>query len=450
MIRMKKQTLVLLIALLTILGTKVSAQEMVDRIVATVGEKVVLQSDVENQVLQMRAQGVYSGGDLHCDVLKELLIQKLLLNQAELDSVEVSASAVEQELDMRLLYFVRQVGSQKKLEDYYNKSMAEIKEDFRPIIRDQKITETMRRTITEGIKVSPKEVSDFYKTLPKDSIPMIDPRYKVAQIAAYPTESEEAKLSAREKLLELRERILKGERFATLAVLYSEDPGSARQGGEIGFRTRQELDPEFAKTAFGLKDGQVSRIVRSAFGYHIIQMIGREGEQVNVRHILIIPDISADQRQMAINKLDSLHRLVKQDSLTFVEAAQRNSEDERSRMSKGIFLNPMTASPYWGADELPAEEFEQLKNMKIGDISEPFLTRNEENKEVYKIIKLQELTKPHRANLDQDYEVVENMLILQRKKQKVEQWIKEKREATYIHIDEAFLKCEFLKEGWLK
>lgn len=450
MIRMKKYVSLLLISLMSALSAHSYAQEIVDRIVATVGEKIVLQSDVENQVLQMRAQGAYKGGDIHCDVLEQLLVQKLLLNQAELDSVEVSASRVEQELEMRLLHFVRQVGSQKKLEDYYKKSMAEIKEDFRPVIRDQMITETMRQNITTGIDVSPREVRDYYNQLPKDSIPMIDPKYKLAQVAVYPTESEEAKLKAREKLLELRERVLQGERFSTLAVLYSQDPGSARQGGEIGFRTRQELDPEFAKTAFSLKEGQVSRIIRSSFGYHIIQMISREGEQVNVRHILIIPEITADQRQKAISRLDSVKTLIQQDSLTFVEAAIIYSEDQRSRMSKGLFMNPMNSDPYWTADVLPAEEYEAVKDLEEGEIAGPFLTRDEENKDVYKLMKLQERTKPHRANLEQDYATIKEMLIAHKKREKVENWTKEKRAATYIHVDDAFMDCEFLKKGWLK
>ncbi len=450
MIRMKKCTTLLLFSLIAAISTPALGQKMVDQIVATIGEEIVLQSDVENQVLQMRAQGAYSGEDIYCQVLEELLIQKLLLNQAELDSVEVSASRVEQELEMRLLYFVRQVGSQKKLEDYYNKSMAEIKEDFRPVIRDQMITETMRQNISTGIDVSPKEVEEFYKALPKDSIPMIDPKYKLAQIAVYPTESEEAKLAAREKLLNLRERILQGERFSTLAVLYSQDPGSARQGGEIGFRTRQELDPEFAKTAFSLKEGQVSRIIQSAFGYHIIQMIGREGEQVNVRHILIIPEISDNQRQKAINKLDSAQTLIRKDSLTFVEGALIFSEDQRSRMSRGLFMNPMNSDPYWTADLLPPAEYEAVKDLKEGEMSEPFLTNDEENKDVYKVMKLLERTTPHRANLKQDYETIKEMLIAHKKMEKLQKWIKEKRAATYIHIDDTFLKCEFLKDGWLK
>lgn len=450
MIRMKKYTTLLLFSLIAAISTPALGQKMVDQIVATIGEEIVLQSDVENQVLQMRAQGAYSGEDIYCQVLEELLIQKLLLNQAELDSVEVSASRVEQELEMRLLYFVRQVGSQKKLEDYYNKSMAEIKEDFRPVIRDQMITETMRQNISTGIDVSPKEVEEFYKALPKDSIPMIDPKYKLAQIAVYPTESEEAKLAAREKLLNLRERILQGERFSTLAVLYSQDPGSARQGGEIGFRTRQELDPEFAKTAFSLKEGQVSRIIQSAFGYHIIQMIGREGEQVNVRHILIIPEISDNQRQKAINKLDSAQTLIRKDSLTFVEGALIFSEDQRSRMSRGLFMNPMNSDPYWTADLLPPAEYEAVKDLEEGEMSETFLTNDEENKDVYKVMKLLERTTPHRANLKEDYETIKEMLIAHKKMEKLQKWIKEKRAATYIHIDDTFLKCEFLKDGWLK
>src|SRR6056297_433721 len=228
---------ILSICLVLFILSDSSAQKarMLDQVVAIVGEEIVMQSDIENQVLQMRAQNYYGGGDLKCTVLEDLLVQKLLLNQAALDSIDVSMTQVEQELEMRLRYFIRQVGSQQKLEEYYNKSLQEIKEDFRPIIYDQKLTENMQREIFSGIKVSPREVRDYYKSLPKDSIPMVNAEMKISQVVLYPPDDHESKMRAREKLLELRERILNGERFSTLAVLYSEDPGTASKGGELGF-----------------------------------------------------------------------------------------------------------------------------------------------------------------------------------------------------------------------
>jgi len=221
-------------------------KQMLDQVVAIVGDKIVMQSDIENQKLQLIAQG-YKVDDIRCQILEELLSQKLLLTQAELDSLTVGYNCVESELDRRINYFIRQIGSEKKLEDYYNKSILEIKEDFRPLISEQLLTQMMQSTIVEDISISPKEVTKFYKELHTDSIPMLNAEYEIQQIVVRPSANEEAKAEAREKLLSLRQRIVDGERFSTLAVLYSEDPGSARKGGELGFRTQDELDPEFSK-----------------------------------------------------------------------------------------------------------------------------------------------------------------------------------------------------------
>jgi len=235
---------------------------VIDRVVANVGDKIILQSDIENQVLQYVGQGYPAQSGIECQILEQLLTQKLLLIQAEYDTLQVSPNVVESELQQRLDYFIRQIGSEKKLEEYYHKSIIEIKDDFRPLIKEQLMTQSMQRSIVEGLQVSPKDVEAFYKKLPKDSIPLINTQYEIKQITIHPEQSEDAKNEAREKLLNIRERIVNGERFSTLAVLYSEDPSSARRGGELGFRTRDELDPEFAKAAFRLSDeAGVSRIV---------------------------------------------------------------------------------------------------------------------------------------------------------------------------------------------
>lgn len=424
---------------------------MIDRVVATVGDKIILQSDIENQVLQFLSQGIPTTSDLRCQVLEELMIQKLLLTQAEIDSVEVGISRIESELDRRLMYFVRQIGSEKKLEEFYNKSLLEIKEDFRPLIKEQLTTQMMQSNIIADINVSPKAVQKYYKSLKEDSIPLVNTQYEINQILVYPPQNEEAKNVVREELLNLRQRIIDGERFSTLAVLYSEDPGSARRGGELGFRSKNELDPEFAKAAFRLKDdGGISRIVESEFGFHIIQLIAKESNQVNVRHILKIPKIDIKQKIAARNKLDSIRSLINADSLSFKSAALRYSEDDQSKLNDGLMVNPMNASTRFELDALPPQEFNVIKDLKVGEISKAFESVDLKGKIVYKIIRINKIIDSHRADLKNDYGLIEQMAVMDKQQKIIDNWVNEKRSKTYIHIDESFIKCEFLKEGWIK
>lgn len=424
---------------------------MIDQVVAVVGDKVVLQSDVENQVLQFMAQGYKSpSGNMKCEVLEELLSQRLLLTQAELDSLVVGANQVESELERRLNYFIRQIGSEKKLEEYYNKSILEIKEDFRPLIHDQLLTQSMQREIVSGLEISPKEVNRFYKSLDPDSIPMVNTQYEIQQVVIVPIASEISKAEAREKLLGLRQRIQDGERFTTLAVLYSEDPGSARKGGELGFRTREELDPEFARTAFSLKDDAVSRIVESSFGFHLIQLIAKEGNQANVRHILIKPKVDIEVKVRAMSKLDSISNLLRLDSLNFKEAAIKFSEDEQSKFNEGIMVNQNNSSTKFELDELPQEMYNIVQKLKIGELSEPFESVDEKGDIVYKIIRVKRKIEAHKADLKDDYENVEMLALSIKQQELINKWLEEHKKKTYIHIDESFIDCEFLKKGWIK
>ncbi|MEE4198307.1 MAG: peptidylprolyl isomerase [Bacteroidales bacterium] len=436
---------------LTVFNLIAQKQFVADRVIANVGDKIILQSDVENQVIQFKAQGYQGRGDIKCEVFEELLVQKLLLIQAELDSIQVGANQIESELERRLNYFIRQIGSQQKLEEFYNKSMIEIKEDFRPLIREQLLTQTMQSNLVMGVKVSPKEVEKFYKKLPEDSIPMVNTQYQINQIAVYPPEDEKSRAEAREKLLNIRERIINGERFSTLAVLYSEDPGSARRGGELGFRTRDELDPEFAKAAFRLTDdGGISRIVESEYGFHIIQLISQQGNQVNVRHILITPKVDIQQKIKAKNKLDSIADLIRKDSISFTNAALSFSEDEQSRLNDGLMVNPMNSSTRFDLEELPKAEYNVVKDLSMGEISEPFETIDDKGKPIFKIIKIAQKIDAHKANMEDDYEMIEEIALMEKKQKKFEEWLEESKKKTYIHVDESFINCNFLKKGWIK
>ena len=280
-----------LIAFVTICFSTTYAQQsqVVDKVVAVVGSNIIMQSDIEEQYLQYRLQGGIKGSasTIRCEILEDQLFRKLMLNQAELDSIEVTDDQIEQEMDYRIRYYVNQLGSQEKLEKYYNKTMKEIREELRTIIKDQKLIEEVQRKIVDGVSATPSEVREFFENIPDDSIPLVSAQYEIAQLVKKPPITLDEKLAVKDRLYGLRSRILKGERFSTLALLYSEDPGSAKKGGELGFHGRGEFAPEFEAAAFALKDGEISEVVETEYGFHILQLIERRGDYVNVRHILL-------------------------------------------------------------------------------------------------------------------------------------------------------------------
>lgn len=440
---------VLFILFYSLIFTAANAQKMVDQIVAVVGDKIILQSDIENQYLQLRAQGISGSADMKCDILNNFLTQKLLVNQAEIDSVVIPETQVEMELSQRLDYFVNQIGSQEKLEEYFNKSMLEIKEDFREIVREQLITQQMQRNIVGEVSVTPSEVKEFYRSLPKDSLPYINSKVEVSQILRYPPYGDQAIYDVKQRLLELRKRIMNGEDFATLAILYSEGP-SAPKGGDIGYMGKGELDPAYAKAAFSLKEGGISTIVESNFGYHIIQLIDRKNEKVHTRHILMKPKISPQAIVETKNKLDSIATLVREDSMTFDIAAKRFSQDKNTFMNGGVVVNLQTGDTKFEMDDFSPEEYRAIRNLNVGEISQPFETVDENGKKVYKIVLLRSRTEPHRANLKDDYIHLQDMTIANKKGKILEDWIADKIKGTYISIDDSFKNCPFLKAGWIK
>ncbi len=422
--------------------------KMIDRVVAVVGNYTILQSDIESQYLQMRAQRVQIP-DLKCVIFKNFLEQKLMLDQARIDSIEVSESTINQELDNRMQYFINQIGGQEELEQYFGKTLLQIKEDFRESMREQLITQQMEQKITGDVKVTPSEVRRFYNNLDPDSIPTIDAQVEIEQIVAYPPLSEDAIFEVKEKLLELRKRIMDGESFETLAVLYSEGP-SASNGGDIGYMSRGELDPAYAKAAFSLKKGGISKIVESEFGYHIIQLVDRKDDRVDTRHILMKPRISPEARQKAITRLDSIIDGVRKDSITFANAARYYSQDKNTAMNHGLVVNPQTGSSQFELKQLDTKDYLVVRDLKIGEISDPYESTDENGKTIYKVVRLKSRTDPHKANLNQDYMLIQMMALAQKKQEIVDTWIKNKQKDTYIHIDDAFKDCEFIKNGWLK
>jgi len=425
-------------------------QHTIDQVLGVVGSEKVLLSDIEQEHLRLKMQGIETPGDVKCSVFEDLLIHKLLIHQAAIDSIEVGNSMVESELERRLRYFVNQVGSEAELEKYFNKSIFQIKNDLRKSIKESLIAQQMQESIVSSVSVTPSEVKKLFRDIPTDSLPTIPEQYEVRQIVLYPPASGDAKLAVREQLLDLRERILKGERFSTLAVAYSEDRASASRGGELGFRSRDELVKSFADVAFNLRDGQVSQIVESEYGFHLIQMIERRNDQVNVRHILMKPTYTPSQLAESTNKLDSIVNLINADSLTFKQAAQKFSEDKKTRLSGGLMINPRTNTSLFEKEHLAPADFYVIRNLKVGEISAPFESRDEHANVVNKVVTITQIIPQHKANIEQDYATIQQMATMQKKQEVFTEWVQKKISSTFIRIDPSFQNCPFEFSGWVK
>jgi len=432
------------------LSLKAQKDSIIDNVIAVVGNQVVLKSEVEEQYLQMQARGMATGENQKCDIFEGILFQKLLVVQAKIDSLEVSSAQVDGEIAGRLQTFIQQIGGEKQLEDYFGKSIREIKEDFKPIVLEQLLAQKMQAEITTDIKITPSEVKNFYKSIPKDSLPIINANYEIAQIVIQPKISKEEKEYVKRKLNGLRDRILKGESFSTLAVLYSDDKSSAKNGGELGFVNKSDLVKEFAAAAYNLEDGETSDIVETEFGFHIIQLIEKRGNQINVRHILLIPKIPADAKYKAKQTLDSITRLIRLDSLTFGRAALRFSDDEDTRKNEGLMINPYTGTSKFEIKQIEPSTNYALKKLDVGQISDPFESQNQKGKTVYKIIYKKSEIKPHTINLNEDYQEIQNMALAKKKEKAVKAWVEQKQKETYVKVHGDYKNCPFGSPGWIK
>ena len=424
-----------------LLSLNVTGQSLIiDRVVGVVGDFNILQSDIEQQYLQMKMSGMNMAPDSRCQIFNQFVEMKLLMAQSKIDSVEMGPDMVEMQMESRLDYFVSQFGSEEEMESYFNKSIFDIKDDLREAISEQLVTDEVRQSIIADVSTTPSDVKSFYRAMHSDSIPYINTQVELAQIVAYPTFSEEAVFQVKERLLELRGRVQEGEDFGTLAILYSEGPSASRRG-ELGFMMRSELDKEYATTAWALKQGQVSKIVESAFGYHIIQLVERRGDRANTRHILMNPKADANAKQKAIYKLDSLKNVIENDSISFGMAAKIYSEDKNTSVNGGLIVNPQTMAATFELDQLPTKDYYMIRNMEVGDLSEPFESTDHKGKACYKVLHLKERTEPHRANLKQDYLLLQNMALQYKNNEVMKDWYSDKKESTYIRVDPSFKNC---------
>ncbi len=436
-----------------IITGKIQAQDkVVDQITAVVGKNIILKSDVEGMYLQNQAQGMTSEGDMKCEILENLLVEKLLLAEAEQDTtITVSDSQLNQSLEQRIQYFISHLGSEKEVEAYFKKSIVELKSDMQEVIKNQQMTQQMQAKIVDKVTVTPAEVRLNFKNLTTSEIPQINEQVEYAQITVQPQVPLEEEDRIKSTLRELKRRIESGESgFAPLAVMYSED-GSAKNGGELDYMGRGQLDPAYAAAAFNLKGDKISNVVKSEYGYHIIQVMDRKGELIKTRHILIMPKPSEKSLKQSYQRVDSIANFIRDGKFKFEEAALHFSYDKDSRNNGGIVINPETSESKWKLSELDPDVSKVVANMKVGEISKPFKTIDMKSQQVvYKIIKLVNRRDSHPANLRDDYVELSNIYLTKKKEQTLDKWIREKQSGTYVHIDDSYLNCNFKYKGWIK
>ena len=445
---------ILILAGILISGfSTVKAQVLVESVAAVVGNEVIYLSDIETLVIDLKRNGNRAPIDQQrCIVLNELLVSRLFLDQARIDSIEVTADMVEGEITMNINSAIQSAGSEKALEEYFGKSMFEIRRDIRKALIEQEIIREVQSGIAADVTVTPNQLRKYYSDIPADSLPVIPAKVQLSIIQLDPPGNQENKAEARQKLLDIRSEILAGKSFNVLAVMYSEDPGTARNGGELGYAVRGVLEKEYADAAFSLTKNTVSRIVETRYGFHIIQLIDRKGDMINTRHILIKPKVKPDQDTRAISKLDSLANKIRKDSITFETAAIIYSSHKDSRINGGklVSTNPSERITWFTLDELNPEMYVKVRDMKQGEISEAFRTTDDDGNVVFRIVRLDNEIPAHRANMKDDYEILWTAALREQRSKAYDKWIDEKIESTYIRISDEFKSCDFLKKGWLK
>jgi peptidyl-prolyl cis-trans isomerase SurA len=430
-----------------------NSQVLIESVAAIVGNEVIYLSDLGNAIADVKRNGNKTPDDeLTCRVFQQMLVSKLFMDQARIDSITVTDDAVEGDLNMRMNDAIRTAGSEEALIAYFKKSMLEIRRDIKKTLLEQQIVSEVQSKISKNITITPAALKKYYNSIPKDSLPVVPAKYAISLIQLDPPDNEDNKAEARQKLLDIRSQILAGKSFNVLAIMYSEDTESAKKGGEIGYMVKGELEKPYAEAAFSLTKNTVSKIVESKYGFHLIQLIDRKGDMVNTRHILIRPKVKPDQAVQAISKLDSIANLIRIDSLKFENAALRFSTHKDSRINGGKFVssNPSSRITWFTLEELNPEMYMKIRDMKPGEISAAFKTTDENNNEVFRIIKLDNVLPAHAANLKDDYQTLYDAALSKERVKVFDKWVKNKIAITYIKISEEFKGCEFLKTGWLK
>ena len=446
-------------ALLLMLFAAVSVygqDNVIDEVVWVVGDEAILKSDVESERLNAQYEGRKFDGDPYCIIPEQLAVQKLFLHQASIDSIEVSEQEVIGQVERRTNWLIEQVGgSKEKLEEYYNKTSTQIREMLRENIRDGLTVQKMQQHIVGEIKITPAEVRRYFKDLPQDSIPFVPTQVEVQIVTLEPKIPLEEVERVKKTLRDYTDGINSGKMsFATYARFYSEDPGTARRGGELGFMGKGELVPEYANVAFNLQDpNKVSKIVETEFGFHIIQLIEKRGDRINTRHILLKPKVEEKDLEAALVRLDSIADDIRNQKFTFDDAATYISQDKDTKNNHGLMANKNTGTARFEMQDLAQvsqEVAKMVENMNVGEISRAFTMINDKGKEVCAIVKLKSRINGHKATISEDYQRLKAIVMEKRSEDKLEKWIKEKQKHTYVRINEKWQKCDFKYPGWIK
>lgn len=438
----------------TIITSEEGAPNVIDEVIWVVGDEPILKSDVEVMRIQGEAEGYKWKGNPDCAIPEQIAVQKLFLHQAGLDSIEVTESEVTQEVEDRINWMIQQTGSREKLEEYRGMSLTQIRQEMRDDLRNQILVQRMRQELVKDVSVTPADVRRYFQDLPQDSLPFVPTTVELQIITRQPRVEEEEVNRIKNQLREYTERVNNGETtFATLARLYSED-GSARAGGELGYTPRAALDPAFASVAFGLTDPKkISKIVETEFGYHIIQLVDKSGDRINVRHILLKPRISSEAVKAASERLDSLAQDIRDKKFTFDDATYV-SDDKDTRMNRGLmaFYNRETGerTSRFRMQDLPTEIAREVEKLQVGEISAPFQMVNDKGKNVCAIIKLRARTESHRATIAEDFQILKGIVLNKRRDQVIHDWVVNKIKNTYVRMNERYRDCDFEYEGWVK
>lgn len=432
--------------------TPLMGASVIDEVAWVVGDEAILLSDVEDYRQRMRYEGTPIEGDPYCYVPEQLALQKLYLDQAKIDSISADEKTVSNQVEMRINYLISQLGSREKVEEYFNQDMASLREELTDMVSNQQIIQQMQRKIVGDSKVTPAEVKSFFKSLPDDSIPEIPTQIEVQLLTVAPSVSNAAIEDVKSKLRSFKERVdTKETEFSTLAILYSEDKESAKHGGELGFMGRGQLVPEFADVAFSLHDpSRVSKVVESEFGFHIIQLIEKSGDKVNVRHILMKPKSTLEEKNQAKLRLDSIVSVLDSSLMSFEQAVALYSVDKGSKNSLGLLTNHKSGSSKFQMSELPQEIAKAVYRLNQGEITKPFLMIDSKGNEVYAIAKVKSLSLAHKANVDDDFMAIKAAYQEQKNFEILSAWVREKQKSIYVKIDPKWRNCEFQYPGWIK
>ena len=447
-----KLTLAIAAVMLPLCGSaQVYPGGLVDKTVAVVGNEMISLSQLEQEILYMRMQGMFSDKNMRCEQLERMLESKLFLMQARVDSLSVNQEMVNSSLAQRMDQVRTNFGGDEAVENFYGKPLYKLRQEWRQQLEDMTLTQQMQSQIASKIpELTPQDVKDYIKNTDPEDLPMVPIKYQLSQICIYP-DREAANLAVKEKLLSIRERIINGEKFSTLARIYSEDPGSARKGGELGMASKSIFWPAFSDAAMSLKPGVISQIVETPDGFHIIEVIDKKGDMFNARHILIKPQYTEQDKEKAFKTLDSLKTEIHNNAVTFSLAAKFYSQDAATKTNGGQMADPNTGSSYFEIDQLKPEDYAAIKNLKEGEISEPVESKDNEGRDgntVYKIIRVDKIIPAHPASFENDYSTMLEEAKMKKQTEAIDEFIDSKIKTTYITIDPIFKDCDFAREGW--